>query len=386
MNCADSHSNGEKESSTDVSNKNVSALETIRTKYHLPALAIGQGKPGTFASLAVGVRKQGDPTPALDTDIYHLGSNTKAMVATLLAILIQDGQLSWSATLPEVLPTFNISDAHRRTTLEMLTSHRSGITDDFFQDQTFVLSLFNLSALEGRWAVSNLSLARPPSQEQGSFNYANTNYILAGLVIDVSTNSSAEEMLQRRVFSPLGITTAGFGPSPEQSDTSVDNPWPHTASSSGPEPLSQVPNKDRDNAPALNTAGRCHMTPGDYNRFLQLHLAGADGRSSANTTTNPLILDAASFAKLHEPFPDDDTSSPGYGYTYGGWIRRNYTAQGTPFTLAHDGSNTLNYAHVVVDTGADEAFMALTNVGGDEALTGTGEAVEEMRGGTIKLV
>jgi hypothetical protein len=35
-----------------------------------------------------------------------------------------------------------------------------------------------------------------------------------------------------------------------------------------------LPQPYHDNIPSLNTAGRIHMTPADYNKFLQLHLAG----------------------------------------------------------------------------------------------------------------
>lgn len=271
----------------------------------------------------------------------------------------------------------------------MLTAHRSGITDEVFQGPAFVQSLYNMNAIERRWVVSNRSLASPPAQKPGSYNYANTNYVLAGLIIDVASNSSAESMLRHRVFDPLGITTAGFGPSPETSDTSVGNPWPHYPTQSGPIPYSQVPNSQRDNPPALNTAGRVHIAPGDYNRFLQLHLAagsaaGADPLSTANA--NSLNFTLSSFNKLHQTYPESNTSSPAYGYTYGGWVRRNYTAEGTPFTLTHAGSNKLNFAVALLDTNLDEAYMAFTNVGGDGAMAATLEAVLSMRNGTIALL
>ena len=133
------------------------------------------------------------------------------------------------------------------------------------------------------------------------------------------------------------------------------------------------------------------MAPSDYNRFLQLHLAGASASAAGSDppftqTSNPLHLTSYSFIKLHQPYPEPDASSPGYGYTYGAWIRSNYTAQGTPFTLIDAGSNTLNYAVALLDTKLDEAYKALTNVGGNGAMTGTIEAVLAMRDATISLL
>lgn len=88
-------------------------------------------------SQVTGVRKQGDPTPVLITDQFHLGSITKAMTATLLAIMIQEaaGNLTWQTTLAEALPAIsNMSEGHHSTTLEMLTSHRSGIYDELWNN------------------------------------------------------------------------------------------------------------------------------------------------------------------------------------------------------------------------------------------------------------
>src|SRR5262249_1988402 len=64
-----------------------SALEPVRAKYDLPSLAgaVFSGD-ATIAVGAVGVRKRGDPTPITRADRWHLGSDTKAMTATLIAL------------------------------------------------------------------------------------------------------------------------------------------------------------------------------------------------------------------------------------------------------------------------------------------------------------
>ena len=45
-----------------------------------------------------GVRKLGDPTPAETSDLWHMGSCTKAMTATMIAYLIEQGDLRWDLT------------------------------------------------------------------------------------------------------------------------------------------------------------------------------------------------------------------------------------------------------------------------------------------------
>src|SRR5262249_61522577 len=69
-------------------------LQTIRKKYDLPALAVVVVTNGTICDrAAVGVRKEGDNTPVTTNDLFHIGSCTKTMNATLAATFIQKGAL-----------------------------------------------------------------------------------------------------------------------------------------------------------------------------------------------------------------------------------------------------------------------------------------------------
>lgn len=365
-------------------------LLAIRKEYALPALAIARGSTSTFVATAVGVRKEGSPVPALPSDTYYLGSLTKAMTATLLALLIQSPStsLTWDSTLPSLFPGFPIDHSHHATTLQDLTSHRSGITDPVMNTTT-LLSLYALSAKTGRWLQANATLAHPRTHPVDTFTYANANYLLAGLILDLySPSHSAEHYFDTHLLRPLDMRTAGFGPNLERSNTSIDNPWPHTPGPSGPVPLTGIPNWKRDNPAAYNTAGRMHMAPRDYNKFLRVHLDWMLGKKNA------LGLEAAQLRHLHTAHPTTNVSDPGYGYTYGGWLRRNFTVEQMTvrkrkvreeYVLAHDGSNTLNFAYALLDSYAGQAYMALTNVGGIEADVAVQEAIVGMRNRTLVL-
>src|SRR5947209_7467119 len=71
-------------------------LETVRQRHGLPALggAIVTSK-GLVAIGAVGVRKAGTKVPVTVDDQWHLGSDTKAMTATVIARLVEQGRLKW---------------------------------------------------------------------------------------------------------------------------------------------------------------------------------------------------------------------------------------------------------------------------------------------------
>ena len=344
--------------------KSLEALEKYRKENNFPALAVGKSTlQEPFKSQVTGVRKEGDPTPVLITDQFHLGSNTKAMTATLLAIIIQEavGNLTWQSTLVEALPAIsNVSEGHRSTTLEMLTSHHSGIYDELWRnDPNYRLSLYPLSPTEGRRSITQRLLSAPPAKAQGKFEYDNANYVIAGFIIETVTNTTFEEVASSRLFKPLGMSSAGFGPLPESSNTSIDNPWPHTMEFSSPIPPS-VTFIYRDNSPAIASAGGAYCTLSDYDKFLRMHLDGVHGRINASS---PLNLSTASFRHLHTVYPGQDE---GNSYTFGGWIRQNTTTKADDYELSHDGSNTLYFASVKILMRPDAAYMAMTNVANDD--------------------
>src|SRR5512139_2661891 len=76
-------------------------LEAIRTEHQLPALAAAVWRDGKPVELeAVGLRKADDPASKVTAkDYWHLGSNTKAMTALLIAIHVDRGALKWDDTL-----------------------------------------------------------------------------------------------------------------------------------------------------------------------------------------------------------------------------------------------------------------------------------------------
>ena len=81
-----------------------SQLEVIRTEYGLPALAAAVVKNGEIvAKGAVGTRVLGTDNPVTIDDRFHLGSDAKAMTATLVGMMVDEGKFKWTTTVGEVL-------------------------------------------------------------------------------------------------------------------------------------------------------------------------------------------------------------------------------------------------------------------------------------------
>src|ERR1700749_1008192 len=101
-------------------------LEVIRKKYDLPALALVVVKDGKICERdAVGVRKFGDTVPVTTNDVFHIGSCTKSMTATLAAILIEEGKLRWDTTIAEVFPELKgvMDKRYEAVNVEQLLHH-----------------------------------------------------------------------------------------------------------------------------------------------------------------------------------------------------------------------------------------------------------------------
>ena len=110
--------------------KLVSVLEYIRDSYDLPALGAMLIVGGEIVEAeAIGVRKLGADARVTRQDRWHLGSNGKAMTATLAAIFVEKGDISWDATIGGVFPELigKIRPEYVDVTLAELLSHAGGL-------------------------------------------------------------------------------------------------------------------------------------------------------------------------------------------------------------------------------------------------------------------
>src|SRR5438105_4106107 len=80
-------------------------LEPIRARHDLPGLAAAVvTSKGLKAVGVVGIRKRGSDAKATVNDQFHIGSDTKALTATLVARLIEAGKVDWDTTLEKAFP------------------------------------------------------------------------------------------------------------------------------------------------------------------------------------------------------------------------------------------------------------------------------------------
>jgi CubicO group peptidase (beta-lactamase class C family) len=338
-------------------------LESIRVKHSFPALAAAVVVDGKIVvTSAVGFRKSGGPEKVMVDDQFHLGSVTKSMTATVAAMLVEQGKISWTTTIGETFPELKseIHPDYLGVTLEQLLSHRSGAPGDAPADLWRDAWAATGTAAEQRLAFIKGILAREPEAKPGTkFTYSNQGYTIAGVMLEKATGKTWEDLLRSMLFEPLGMTTAGFGA--PASIGKVDQPWGHTkAASSGIEAVPPGPRAD--NPLAISPAGAVHCSVGDLAKYAAFHMVGERGESK--------LLKAESFKKLHTIAAGNDD------YALGWMVLKRPWANGR--ALMHNGSNTMFYVVVWMAPEKNCAVVVASNIGVDEAFAGCDEAAGKL--------
>lgn len=326
-------------------------LAPIRQKYDVPAIAAAVvNSKGLVAAGVVGTRKRGTDIPATLNDQWHLGSDTKAMTATLVAKLVEQGRLKWDSTVGDVFPDLaaGFDPRARKITVVQLLSHHAGL-----KPNPDLLAYGGADGSQERLQVVKEELGQTPKRQPGThFEYSNLGYSLAGAMIEKLTGKSWEQAMQAEVFGPLEMTSVGFGGTGTPGQ--VDQPWGHRADG---QPVA-TNGPAMDNPPVLSPAGRVHCTIQDWAKFIADQLRGERGE--------PALLQPASYRKLH---------TPRFGGDYAlGWVvvERSW---GGGLVLNHAGDNTMNFANVWVAPRRDFAVLVCLNQSGQTAFQASDDAV-----------
>ncbi|GGW79996.1 D-alanyl-D-alanine carboxypeptidase [Streptomyces lomondensis] len=170
---------------------------------------------GTWADTAgVGNLKTGKPRSAHDH--YRAASISKTFVATVLLQLEAEGELSLDDTVERWLPGVVRGNGHdgREITLRQLLDHTSGIFD-YLEDRGFQQTYMTADGFQehrfDRATPEDLlafALRNKPYFAPGeSWEYSNTNYVLAAQVIEKATGNAYGDEIRRRIIDPLHLTS-----------------------------------------------------------------------------------------------------------------------------------------------------------------------------------
>ncbi|CAF2514117.1 unnamed protein product [Rotaria sp. Silwood2] len=389
------------------------------------------------STVVSGVRRADAVTPEIVTvnDKWHLGSETKSMTAILIHMLIQAGKLNLTTTVGEVFPYLPFSStstppSNSCTCVDLsnavgyfakspyscgLTIHTSWKYVTIAHLLTHASGLGALETVFNVLTVEELALERNGTKESCSnyvlpsrryhislllsmaipspppsinvpvaYSYSNNNFILLGLILEEIWCIPWESIIQRQLFDPLGMITAGFG-SPIQQvplNSFATQPLGHYIDAAG-----VIHSIDSDLPKVWAPAGTVHASLNDWAKFIACHLQEARDLTSfgfapvnssfLNSATSPYLLSASMWQSIHTAYVFPSASTPNYQYSLSA-MGINKDSLG--LSLLHTGSNTIWYAYVLVYPRLvpPMALLITTNIG-------NGNAVVEAKAAIINI-
>lgn len=179
------------------------AANEVLAKTGAPSASIAVVRDGKLAyTHAYGLAQIGEPgVPATPQMRYSIGSISKQFTASAILMLAEEGKLSLDDKIAKWLP--DLTRANDVTVREVL-SMTSGYQDFWPQDYVMPGMLLPTSAQDilNRWAKIPLDF------EPGTkWQYSNTNYVIAGVIVEKAAGMPLIDFLQRRVFGPLHMTS-----------------------------------------------------------------------------------------------------------------------------------------------------------------------------------
>ncbi|HLG17003.1 MAG TPA: serine hydrolase [Blastocatellia bacterium] len=178
----------------------------VLKEFEVPGLAVAIVKDGKVVlAKGYGVRKLGDASPVDTQTLFGIASNTKAFTAAALAMLVDEGKISWDDAVIEHLPSFQMYDPYvtRELTIRDLLTHRSGLGLGAGD-----LLFFPPSTYSREEIIRRLRFVKPATSFRSKYAYDNVLYLVAGEVIHSVTVKSWDDFVKERIFAPLGMTAS----------------------------------------------------------------------------------------------------------------------------------------------------------------------------------
>lgn len=179
-----------------------SLFEQSRKAFNVPGLAVAIVKDDSVVlAKGYGLRQMGSPEPVDERTLFAIASNTKAFTAASLAILVDEGTLSWDDRVQRFLPEFQLYDPYVSADMriEDLLSHRSGL-GTFSGDLIWYGTPYTREEVVGR--ARYLKQAFP---FRAGYGYSNIMVVAAGVVLERASGKSWEDFVTEKILRPLAM-------------------------------------------------------------------------------------------------------------------------------------------------------------------------------------
>jgi CubicO group peptidase (beta-lactamase class C family) len=318
-------------------------LEQELERFDVPGVAVAVVHEGkTQMCDAVGLRDREADLDVTPDTAFAIGSVTKSFTAAGIGALVDDGVLAWDEPVRRHLRDFELRDhvaTERMTVVDML-SHRSGLP-------RHDLLWYGNNAIDRADAVHRLRHLEPNRDFRTAWQYNNLLYLTAGHLCEVVTGESWEDLLRRRLFEPLGMTSTTFSYEEAEGAGEVALPYAERRGEVVRIPYAQ-------GSWLCGPAGSVYSTLTDMVRWLELHMGGG-----ADVLTPGTL---AMLHKAHMVMPQTVMFPEARDTAYGlGWFMGTYRGH----KLVHHGGNIDGFTSLVSmlpDEGVGVVFLSNRDV------------------------
>lgn len=273
--------------SPDAKAKIDTAVTQVLSSTKVPSASIAIVKDGRIAYLqAYGLARLSPPMDATPQMQYAIGSISKQFTAAAVLLLAQEGKLTLDDPVSKYLPELTRA---KEVTIRMLLSHTSGYQDYWPEDyvMTSMMVPTNAQHILDVWAKRSLDFD-PGTKWQ----YSNTNFVIAGRIVEQVSGTPLIDLLKKRIFLPLGMDNVY---DTDASKLPATDPTGYERHALGPQRPSP-----QEGTGWMFAAGELAMPAHD----LALWDISVINRS---------LLDSASYAQMFKPVLLKSGASSGYG-------------------------------------------------------------------------
>jgi len=233
-------------------------IEAYLVDWGIPGLSLALVQGDSVLVRGFGVRRIDESDRIDGQTLFAIGSTTKAFTSTAAALLVGEGRLGWDDPVIEHLPGFTLYDpwVTREITLRDLLAHRSGLP--------MANAMWQGGQLDADELLERLRHLKPMTGFRETFTYQNVLYLAAGQIIAEVAETTWAEFVERRLFSPLGMTRSRTGSRALEGVANIATP--HAVFEGEVVP---VPYRDIE---AVGPAGSILSTGADMARWLRLQL------------------------------------------------------------------------------------------------------------------
>src|SRR5450631_1749173 len=139
---------------------------------------------------------------------FEIGSMTKQFTALLVLQFVNEGKVKLDGHISEYLPYYR-KDTGSRVTVSELLSHTSGVPNFLavpgFLEGPASRVKYGVEEFVGKYCSGDLRF-----QPGSKFEYSNSGYFLLGAILEQISGKPYEQLLQERIFTPLGMKDSGY--------------------------------------------------------------------------------------------------------------------------------------------------------------------------------